>query len=71
LQFEPREQFEQRQKKLEQIQARLKAYPHEFRWERYRLPSWQATLARPPSADLEANQRESPGCWANRFAAPM
>jgi lysyl-tRNA synthetase, class II len=33
LQFEPREQFQQRQKKLEQIQALgLKAYPHEFRW---------------------------------------
>src|SRR5438270_9871329 len=33
LEFEPREQFQQRQKKLEQIQALgLKAYPHEFRW---------------------------------------
>src|SRR5258708_37128537 len=33
LQFEPRDQFEQRQKKLEQIQALgLPAYPNEFRW---------------------------------------
>jgi len=33
LEFEPREQFQQRQKKLEQIQALgLRAYPHEFRW---------------------------------------
>jgi len=33
LQFEPRDQFEQRQKKLEQIQALgLNPYPHEFRW---------------------------------------
>jgi lysyl-tRNA synthetase class 2 len=33
LQFEPREQFDQRQKKLEQIRALgLNPYPHEFRW---------------------------------------
>ena len=33
MQFEPREQFEQRQRKLEQIQAMgLNPYPHEFRW---------------------------------------
>jgi len=33
LQFEPREQFEQRQRKLEQIQALgFNPYPHEFRW---------------------------------------
>src|SRR5579859_2673811 len=33
LQFEPREQFEQRQKKIEQIRALgLNPYPHEFRW---------------------------------------
>jgi lysyl-tRNA synthetase class 2 len=33
LQFEPRDQFEQRQKKLEQIQALgYEAYPREFRW---------------------------------------
>jgi lysyl-tRNA synthetase class 2 len=33
LQFEPRDQFQQRQKKLEQIQALgYEAYPREFRW---------------------------------------
>jgi len=33
LQFEPRDQFEQRQKKLEQIQALgHDPYPREFRW---------------------------------------
>ncbi|HMI54007.1 MAG TPA: lysine--tRNA ligase [Candidatus Saccharimonadales bacterium] len=33
MQFEPRDQFEQRQKKLEQIQALGHApFPHEFRW---------------------------------------
>jgi lysyl-tRNA synthetase, class II len=33
LQFEPRDQYEQRQKKLEQIQALgYEAFPHEFRW---------------------------------------
>ena len=33
LEFEPRDQFEQRQKKLEQLrEAGLNPYPHEFRW---------------------------------------
>jgi lysyl-tRNA synthetase, class II len=33
LQFEPRDQFEQRQKKLAQLQALgINPYPHEFRW---------------------------------------
>ena len=33
MQFEPRDQFEQRQKKLEQIQALgHDPYPREFRW---------------------------------------
>ena len=33
MQFEPRDQFEQRQKKLQQIQALgYEAYPREFRW---------------------------------------
>jgi len=33
VQFEPRDQFEQRQRKLEQLrQAGYTAYPHEFRW---------------------------------------
>ena len=58
MQFEPRDQFEQRQKKLEQIQALgQEPYPHEFRWtdtpaalvEKYGETSGQ---------DLEANKRE-------------
>ena len=33
MQFEPQDQFEQRQRKLEQLrQAGFAAYPHEFRW---------------------------------------
>ena len=58
MQFEPRDQFEQRQKKLEQIQALgHDAYPREFRWtdtpaalvEKYGETS---------GPDLEANKRE-------------
>jgi lysyl-tRNA synthetase class 2 len=58
LQFEPRDQFEQRQKKLEQIQALgHDPYPREFRWtdtpaalvEKYGEASTQ---------ELEANKRE-------------
>jgi lysyl-tRNA synthetase, class II len=58
LQFEPRDQFEQRQKKLEQIQALgHDPYPREFRWtdtpaalvEKYGDTS---------GPDLEANKRE-------------
>jgi lysyl-tRNA synthetase, class II len=58
LQFEPRDQFEQRQKKLEQIQALgHEPYPREFRWtdtpaalvEKYGETSGPA---------LEANKRE-------------
>ena len=58
MQFEPRDQFEQRQKKLEQIRALgHDAYPREFRWtdapaalvEKYGETS---------GPDLEANRRE-------------
>lgn len=58
MQFEPRDQFEQRQKKLEQIQALgHDPYPREFRWtdtpaelvEKYSQTS---------GADLEANKGE-------------
>jgi lysyl-tRNA synthetase class 2 len=58
LQFEPRDQFEQRQKKLEQIQALgHEPYPREFRWtdtpaalvEKYGETS---------GPELEANKRE-------------
>src|SRR6266436_3531451 len=58
LPFEPREQFEQRQKKLEQIQALgLQAYPHEFRWSDT-VAELATKFSETPGADLEANQRE-------------
>jgi lysyl-tRNA synthetase class 2 len=58
LQFEPRDQFEQRQKKLEQIQALgFEAFPPEFRWSHT-----AADLVRlydsAQSADLEADKKE-------------
>jgi lysyl-tRNA synthetase, class II len=59
LQFEPRDQFEQRQKKLEQIQALgFEAFPREFRWTD--RPSELAQAFKDtPAADLEANRRET------------
>ncbi len=58
LQFEPRDQFEQRQKKLQQIQALgLKAYPHEFRWSDT-VAELATQFGATPSAELEANRRE-------------
>ena len=58
MQFEPRDQFEQRQKKLQQIQALgLKAYPHEFRWSDT-VADLATRFAATPVADLEANRRE-------------
>jgi lysyl-tRNA synthetase, class II len=58
LQFEPRDQLEQRQKKLEQIQALgFDPYPHEFRW-----TDTPQTLIEQfgamPGPELEANRRE-------------
>jgi lysyl-tRNA synthetase, class II len=58
LQFEPRDQFEQRLKKLEQIQALgHEAYPREFRW-----TDTPAVLVEgfgeASSAELEANKKE-------------
>src|SRR5258708_11865606 len=59
LQFEPREQFEQRQKKLEQIQALgMQAYPHEFRWSDT-AAELATKFSETPGADLEANRRET------------
>ena len=58
MQFEPRDQFEQRQKKLQQIQALgLNAYPHEFRWSDT-VAELATQFGATPSADLEANRRE-------------
>jgi lysyl-tRNA synthetase class 2 len=58
LQFEPRDQFEQRQKKLEQIQALgHDPYPREFRW-----TDTPAALvekySQTPGAELEATKNE-------------
>src|ERR1700738_1602592 len=58
LQFEPREQFEQRQKKLEQVQALgLKAYPHEFRWSDT-VAELATKFSGTPSGELEGNKHE-------------
>jgi len=58
LEFEPRDQFEQRQRKLEQIQALgFDPFPREFRW-----TDTPAALvdkfAATPGPELEANKRE-------------
>jgi lysyl-tRNA synthetase, class II len=58
LQFEPHDQFEQRQKKLEQIEALgHDPYPREFRW-----TDTPAALvekySQTPGPELEANKRE-------------
>ena len=58
LLFEPREQFEQRQKKLEQIEALgYEPFPREFRW-----TDTPAALVEnydgKPAAELEADKRE-------------
>src|SRR6266478_6152568 len=58
LEFEPREQFQQRQKKLEQIQALgLRAYPHEFRWTDT-IADLAAQFSETSAADLQAQQRD-------------
>jgi lysyl-tRNA synthetase class 2 len=58
LEFEPREQFEQRQKKLEQIQGLgFDPFPREFRWSdtpAALVDEFSGTLG----AELEANKRE-------------
>lgn len=58
MEFEPRDQFEQRQKKLEQIQALgYEAFPREFRWTESpsELVQDYAAVAGP---ELEANRKE-------------
>jgi lysyl-tRNA synthetase class 2 len=58
LEFEPREQLEQRQKKLEQIQALgFEAFPREFRWTDTPAALVDA-FAGTPATELEANKRE-------------
>jgi lysyl-tRNA synthetase, class II len=58
LQFEPRDQFEQRQKKLEQIQALgFDPFPREFRWTD--TPAALVDRYAPATApELEADKRE-------------
>ncbi len=58
MQFEPHDQFEQRQKKLEQIQALgFDSYPREFRWTD--TPAGLvAKFGETPGPELEANKRE-------------
>jgi lysyl-tRNA synthetase class 2 len=58
LQFEPKDQFEQRQKKLEQIQALgYEAFPREFRWTD--TPAdLVAKYSEATSSDLETNKKE-------------
>jgi len=58
LQFEPLDQFEQRQKKLEQIQALgYEAFPREFRWTDTPA-NLLAKYSETAGSDLEANKKE-------------
>jgi lysyl-tRNA synthetase, class II len=58
LQFEPRDQFEQRQKKLEQIQALgFEAFPREFRWS-HTTADLVREYATVQAAELEAAKKE-------------
>jgi len=58
LQFEPRDQFEQRQKKLQQIEALgHDAYPREFRWTDT-AAALVEQYGQTTGAELEANKRE-------------
>ena len=58
MQFEPRDQFEQRQKKLEQIQALgHEAFPREFRWSHTAAEIAEAFGAA-SAAELEEKKQE-------------
>jgi lysyl-tRNA synthetase class 2 len=59
LQFEPQDQFQQRQKKLEQIQALgYEAFPREFRWTD--TPAdLVSKYSEASSSDLETNRKET------------
>ena len=57
MQFEPREQFEQRQKKLEQIEALgYERFPREFRWTDTPAALVEANAGK-TAADLESDKR--------------
>ena len=58
MQFEPRDQFDQRQKKLEQIRALgIDAFPREFRWTDTPA-ALTGKYAETPAAELESERRE-------------
>ena len=58
MQFEPRDQFEQRQKKLQQIQALgFEAFPREFRWSHTAADLVQE-YASAQAPELEAEKKE-------------
>ncbi len=58
MQFEPRDQFDQRQKKLEQIRALgIDPFPREFRWTDT-AAALAGKYAETPAAELEAERRE-------------
>ncbi len=58
MQFEPRDQFEQREKKLEQIKALgFEAYPREYRWTD-RPGDLARDYANTPASELETNRKE-------------
>jgi lysyl-tRNA synthetase class 2 len=58
LQFEPRDQFEQRQKKLEQIQQLgFDPFPREFRWT-HTPPELVHAYSQSSAPELEANRRD-------------
>jgi len=58
LQFEPRDQFDQRLKKLQQIQALgFDPYPHQFRWTD-NIPNLVEKHANHSAAELEAAKHE-------------
>jgi lysyl-tRNA synthetase class 2 len=58
LQFEPRDQFEQRQKKLEQIQRLgFDPFPREFRWT-HTAAELVRTHSQSSASELEANRRD-------------
>lgn len=59
MQFEPRDQFEQRQRKLEQIQALgFEAFPREFRWSESPR-ELSEKYAQASSVDLEASKPQT------------
>ncbi len=58
MQFEPRDQFDQRQKKLEQIRALgIDPFPREFRWSDT-AAALAGKYAETPAAELQAERRE-------------